>query len=42
MEDWRRQFETNFFGVIGNASVLPHMRERRKGRILMMSWSPGS
>jgi len=38
MEDWRRQFETNLFGVIRvTQAVLPHMRERRKGRILMMS-----
>ena len=38
MEDWRRQFETNFFGVIRvTQAVVPHMRERRKGRILMMS-----
>src|SRR5712692_11477474 len=38
MEDWRRQFETNFFGVIRvTQAILPHMRERRKGRILMMS-----
>jgi len=38
MEDWRRQFETNLFGVIRvTQAVLPQMRERRNGRILMMS-----
>jgi NAD(P)-dependent dehydrogenase (short-subunit alcohol dehydrogenase family) len=38
MEDWRRQFETNFFGLLRvTQAVLPHMRERRLGRILMMS-----
>lgn len=38
MEDWRRQFETNFFGVLRvTKALLPHMRERRGGRILMMS-----
>ena len=38
IEDWRRQFETNFFGVLRvTKALLPHMRERRGGRIVMMS-----
>src|SRR5499425_494169 len=38
MEDMRRQFETNVFGVLRvTQAVLPHMRERRSGRILMIS-----
>lgn len=38
MEDWRRQFETNFFGVLRvTLAILPRMRERRRGRIVMMS-----
>jgi NAD(P)-dependent dehydrogenase (short-subunit alcohol dehydrogenase family) len=38
MEDFRSQFETNVFGVFRvTQAVLPHMRERRSGRILMIS-----
>jgi len=38
MEDWRRQFETNFFGLLRVTQVVvPHMRERKRGRIVMMS-----
>jgi NAD(P)-dependent dehydrogenase (short-subunit alcohol dehydrogenase family) len=38
MENWRRQFETNFFGVLRvTQAVIPHMRERKKGRIVLIS-----
>lgn len=38
LEDYRRQFETNFFGVIAvTNAVLPHMRARKQGRIINMS-----
>ncbi len=38
IEDWRRQFETNIFGVLRvTQAALPSMRQRRHGRILMMS-----
>jgi len=38
LEDYRRQFETNFFGVIAvTQAVLPLMRLNRKGRIINMS-----
>ena len=38
MDDFKQQFETNVFGVLRvTQAVLPHMRERRGGRILMLS-----
>ncbi|MGH9685087.1 MAG: SDR family NAD(P)-dependent oxidoreductase [Candidatus Acidiferrales bacterium] len=38
LEDLRKQFETNFFGVVRLAQrVLPEMRNRRRGRIINMS-----
>ncbi len=38
LEDLRRQYETNVFGVLRvTQAVLPHMRERRQGRIVMLS-----
>ena len=38
MDDLRQQFETNLFGVLRvTQAVLPHMRARKSGRILMLS-----
>jgi NAD(P)-dependent dehydrogenase (short-subunit alcohol dehydrogenase family) len=38
LEDYRRQFETNFFGVIAMTNaVLPIMRAKKQGRIINMS-----
>ena len=38
MEDFKRQFETNLYGVLRvTQAVLPQMRARRNGRILMIS-----
>lgn len=37
-EDWREQYDTNFFGVLNVIrEVLPVMRPRRKGRIINVS-----
>ena len=42
MSDFRQQFETNVYGVLRvTQAVLPHMRQRRHGRILMMSSAAG-
>ena len=38
LEEYRRQFETNFFGTVAlTKAVLPHMRRRREGRIVNVS-----
>jgi NAD(P)-dependent dehydrogenase (short-subunit alcohol dehydrogenase family) len=38
LEQWRKQFETNVFGLVRMTQiVLPHMREQRWGRVVNMS-----
>lgn len=38
LEEYRRQFETNFFGVVAvTQAVLPAMRKQRSGKIINMS-----
>jgi short-subunit dehydrogenase len=42
LSDFRRQMESNFYGVVSvTQAVLPQMRQRRSGRILMMSSAAG-
>ncbi len=38
IDDLKQQYETNIYGVVRvTQAVLPHMRERKRGRILMLS-----
>lgn len=37
IDDWKRQFQTNFFSAVTlTKAVLPSMRKRRKGKIIFM------
>ncbi|WP_164669760.1 SDR family oxidoreductase [Virgibacillus doumboii] len=38
LEDWRQQFETNFFGLVAvTKAVIPHMRKQQRGTIINLS-----
>jgi len=42
LSEVREQFETNFFGTVAlTLAVLPHMRERKSGHVIMVSSASG-
>ena len=42
LSEVREQFETNFFGTVGlTLALLPHMRQRKSGHVIMVSSASG-